>query len=100
MHPPSCVSHCPRSPRRQLPQIPGLPTVLSSHTPTSHPGLLGICLSGAGPTVLALATDNFQKIGDSIRDTFKAEGVDVDWSVLEVCGGSEIKEGGVIVGPK
>jgi homoserine kinase len=40
-------------------QIPGLPEILASLTPQSHPGLLGICLSGAGPTILALATDNF-----------------------------------------
>ncbi len=36
--------------------IPGLPDVLASVTPKTHPGLLGICLSGAGPTILALAT--------------------------------------------
>ncbi|KAF8758324.1 ARM repeat-containing protein [Rhizoctonia solani] len=40
--------------RKEL--IPGLPRILSSVTPSSHPGLLGICLSGAGPTILALAT--------------------------------------------
>ena len=37
--------------------IPGLPRILASVTPMTHPGLLGICLSGAGPTILALATD-------------------------------------------
>ncbi|KAG5722675.1 Homoserine kinase, partial [Termitomyces sp. T112] len=36
--------------------IPGLPEVTSRITPATHPGLLGICLSGAGPTILALAT--------------------------------------------
>lgn len=41
-------------------QIPGLPEILASLTPQSHPGLLGICLSGAGPTILALATENFE----------------------------------------
>ena len=30
--------------------IPGLTDILHSVTPKSHPGLLGICLSGAGPT--------------------------------------------------
>jgi homoserine kinase len=30
--------------------IPGLTELLRSVTPKSHPGLLGICLSGAGPT--------------------------------------------------
>ena len=33
--------------------IPGLKEVLESVTSVSHPGLLGICLSGAGPTVSA-----------------------------------------------
>ncbi|CAI2174169.1 212_t:CDS:2 [Funneliformis geosporum] len=50
--------------RRHL--IPGLPEILSSVKPTSHPGLLGICLSGAGPTILALAINNFDKISDTI----------------------------------
>lgn len=34
--------------------IPGLKEVLESVTSVSHPGLLGICLSGAGPTVRAM----------------------------------------------
>jgi len=36
--------------------IPGLTEVLNTFSPKSHDGLLGICLSGAGPTILALAT--------------------------------------------
>lgn len=80
-------------------QIPGLPTVLSSHTPISHPGLLGICLSGAGPTVLALATENFETIAESIKATFKEAGVEVDWKVLEVGGGSEVEENGNVWRP-
>ncbi len=40
-------------------QIPGLQQIVSDLTPKTHPGLLGICLSGAGPTILALATSNF-----------------------------------------
>jgi homoserine kinase len=40
-------------------QIPGLPEILASLTPQTHDGLLGICLSGAGPTILALATHDF-----------------------------------------
>ncbi|WWC63020.1 homoserine kinase [Kwoniella dejecticola CBS 10117] len=64
--------------------IPGLPKILTELTPTSHPGLLGICLSGAGPTILALATHNFDSIAQDIQQIFKAEGVEVDWSVLDV----------------
>ncbi|RSH90718.1 hypothetical protein EHS25_009893 [Saitozyma podzolica] len=64
--------------------IPGLPEILSSLTYTSHPGLLGICLSGAGPTILALATGNFEVIAAEIQRIFKEHGVEVDWEVLEV----------------
>lgn len=65
------------------PQIPGLPDILASVTPISHPGLLGICLSGAGPTILALATHNFEAIAEEILVRFKQEGVTCDWKVLE-----------------
>ena len=46
--------------------IPGLADVLDKMSPQSHPGLLGICLSGAGPTILALATKNFEQIAEAI----------------------------------
>lgn len=36
--------------------IPGLSKILNTMTPATHPGLLGICLSGAGPTILALVS--------------------------------------------
>ncbi|CDZ97079.1 homoserine kinase [Phaffia rhodozyma] len=77
--------------------IPGLPQVLSSHTPTTHPGLLGICLSGAGPTVLALATHGFEALAESIQKKFLENGVEVDWHLLEVGGGSQITEDGKLV---
>ena len=78
-------SSCPRSARALAnDQIPGLPKILSSVTPQTHPGLLGICLSGAGPTILALATENFEGIAGEIVRIFKTEGIEVDWEVLEV----------------
>ncbi len=64
--------------------IPGLPRILSSVTPQSHPGLLGICLSGAGPTILALSLDNQQAIADTICDEFKKENIDCKVRFLEV----------------
>ncbi|TFY78310.1 hypothetical protein EWM64_g5701, partial [Hericium alpestre] len=64
--------------------IPGLPEVTSSITPKTHPGLLGICLSGAGPTILALAESNFEAIVEDARKIFKEKGVDVDWKLLDV----------------
>lgn len=54
--------------------IPGLPDVLASVTPKTHPGLLGICLSGAGPTILALATEGEQRIANDVIKTFRDKG--------------------------
>jgi len=76
------------------PLIPGLLEVTSSITPSSHPGLLGICLSGAGPTILALATGGFEAIADDARAIFKKEGIEVDWKLLEVAGGSVVQQNG------
>ncbi|KIP12365.1 hypothetical protein PHLGIDRAFT_98345 [Phlebiopsis gigantea 11061_1 CR5-6] len=74
--------------------IPGLPEVTSNITPSTHPGLLGICLSGAGPTILALATSGFEKIAEDARAIFKTKDIEVDWKVLEVVGGSSVSKGG------
>ncbi|GBB93478.1 hypothetical protein RclHR1_02180020 [Rhizophagus clarus] len=53
--------------------IPGLSEILSSVNPKTDPGLLGICLSGAGPTILALAVDNFDLIADRITKVLKSK---------------------------
>lgn len=63
--------------------IPGLTRILESITPATHDGLLGICLSGAGPTILALATDNFEGIAESVMRGFGEEGIGCQWRVLE-----------------
>ncbi|KAF2142942.1 uncharacterized protein K452DRAFT_248579 [Aplosporella prunicola CBS 121167] len=63
--------------------IPGLTEILQSVTPKSHPGLLGICLSGAGPTILALATHNFDNIANHIIDDFKKNNIECIWKLLE-----------------
>lgn len=63
--------------------IPGLTEILQSVTPQSHPGLLGICLSGAGPTILALATKNFDSIANHLLAEFKKEGISCDWKLLQ-----------------
>lgn len=68
--------------RRAL--IPGLTEILGSLTPASHPGLLGICLSGAGPTILALATDRFDTIAHAIIEKFKDADISCKWSLLEL----------------
>ncbi|KAI5246560.1 phosphoribosylformylglycinamidine cyclo-ligase-like protein [Aureobasidium subglaciale] len=63
--------------------IPGLTEILKSVTPTSQPGLLGICLSGAGPTILALATHNFEQIANHLIGEFKKENISCEWKLLE-----------------
>ncbi|GME94387.1 unnamed protein product [[Candida] boidinii] len=63
--------------------IPGLTEILASITPESHPGLLGICLSGAGPTILALADKNFEAIAETIIEGFKKENVECRWKLLD-----------------
>ena len=55
-------------------------------TPQDTPGLLGICLSGAGPSMLALATHNFEEISTKmmtiIRESSK-ERIQCEWRLLE-----------------
>lgn len=63
--------------------IPGLTKILQSVTPQSHPGLLGICLSGAGPTILALATHNFDIIANHLIEQFKKENIACTWRLLQ-----------------
>jgi homoserine kinase len=63
--------------------IPGLTEILQSVTPQSHPGLLGICLSGAGPTILALATHNFDSIADHLLKEFRKENITCEWRLLQ-----------------
>lgn len=40
-------------------------------------------MSGAGPTILALATENFDKIAEEILKRFKAENIEARWELLE-----------------
>jgi homoserine kinase len=58
-------------PYRQ-PLIPGLAEVLAM---PRVPDLVGVALSGSGPTVIALATGRFQEIGKAIAAHFKNKGL-------------------------
>ncbi|KAA1074490.1 hypothetical protein PGT21_007662 [Puccinia graminis f. sp. tritici] len=65
--------------------IPALPRLTQELTPERYPGLLGICLSGAGPTILCLATHNFEAIALEIMNVWKTEAnADCWWKVLEI----------------
>ncbi|ODV61305.1 homoserine kinase [Ascoidea rubescens DSM 1968] len=63
--------------------VPGLSEILNSMSPNTNPGLLGICLSGAGPTILALVTENYSEIADEIINRFKKNGITCTWKLLE-----------------
>lgn len=63
--------------------IPGLPEILEKMTPETHPGLCGVCLSGAGPTILAVATHNFEDIAKAMIEIFKKNKVVCGWKLLE-----------------
>lgn len=65
--------------RRAL--IPGLEEILQL---ASMPGLLGVSLSGAGPSVLALAIDNFEQIGQNIQFQFSRHGIQSEVLILEI----------------
>lgn len=70
--------------------IPGLTDIVESMTPSTQPGLLGVCLSGAGPTILALATDHFEEIANRIIARFKQEGITCSWRLLEPAEGTRV----------
>lgn len=70
--------------------IPGLTEIVESMTPSTQPGLLGVCLSGAGPTILALATDHFEEIADRIIERFTQQGIQCNWKLLEPAEGTQV----------
>ena len=72
--------------------VPGLADIIELITPTRFPGLLGICLSGAGPSILALATDNFESIAQEIIKCFAQNGVESTWKLSELCQSGPIIE--------
>lgn len=61
--------------------VPGLAEALK--TPRL-PGLLGLALSGAGPSVLALVQNNFDEIGAAIARPFHQQGIETVVRLLEV----------------
>jgi homoserine kinase len=61
--------------------VPGLAEALA--TPR-QPGLVGIALSGSGPSVVALARDHSDEIGEAIAENFRQSGVPAKVRVLEV----------------
>ncbi|KAJ2660362.1 Trihydroxynaphthalene reductase [Coemansia sp. RSA 1199] len=64
--------------------VPGLPEILASFNPDNTPGLLGICLSGAGPTILALAVSDYDAIAAKLRAVLARHDVDSKYQVLDI----------------
>jgi homoserine kinase len=65
------------------PFVPGLSEALA--TPR-QPGLLGLALSGSGPSVIALARDHFAEIGQTLADSFRRHGTETTVRLLQVDG--------------
>jgi len=47
-----------------------------------HSGLLGLCLSGAGPSILAFTKSKSSEVGEAICQTFREKGVEACYQVL------------------
>jgi homoserine kinase len=62
----------------RTPLVPGLKAALE----LKHPDLMGICLSGAGPSILAFARANCGTVGKLIKDTLAREEVRSEVHVL------------------
>ena len=61
--------------------VPGLAEALAL---PRMPGLLGIALSGAGPSIVALVDDNDDEIGARVASCFKARNIESTTRILEV----------------
>jgi homoserine kinase len=64
----------------RAPLVPGLSEVLG----LQHPDMLGVCLSGAGPSILAFVPPgrNAAAAGELIRQTLRRKGVEAETHVL------------------
>jgi len=51
--------------------VPGLERALA----LEHPDLLGVCLSGAGPSIVALVERNFATVQELLAETFRSTGL-------------------------
>jgi homoserine kinase len=61
--------------------VPGLAEALGIKP---QPGLVGVALSGSGPSVIALARDHLLAIGEAIANNFRSHGMPATVRLLEV----------------
>jgi homoserine kinase len=59
--------------------VPGLREALD----LQHRDLLGICLSGSGPSIVAMAERNLWEIGDLLAAVYQRSGIDYQLRILE-----------------
>ena len=64
-------------PYRQ-PIVPGLSEALALR----HKDLLGVCLSGSGPSIVAMAERNLPEIGELLASVYKYPGIDYQLKIL------------------
>ncbi|MCL5005256.1 MAG: homoserine kinase [Acidobacteria bacterium] len=62
----------------RAPLMPGLSEVLAM----KHPNLLGVCLSGAGPSILAFTRPTPSGVGETICRILREKGVESHFSIL------------------
>jgi homoserine kinase len=72
--------------------IPGLAEILQL---PRMPGLLGVALSGAGPTAIAFATEGFEAIGKAMTACFQRRGLNATTRTLSIA-----EQGATIVQPR
>lgn len=65
----------------RAPLVPGLEEVLSLE---NLQGLIGVALSGSGPTVLALATSHFEQVAKAIVACFQWRGIECESRILDI----------------
>jgi homoserine kinase len=62
----------------RAPLVPGLSEVLK----LQHPDVLGVCLSGAGPSILAFVRGSAADVGELIRHTLAQQGIEAEARIL------------------
>lgn len=65
----------------RAPLVPGLRDALNL---AGVEGLLGVALSGAGPSVIAFCEGNIRKIGEAIADCFRKQGIGAEARPLPI----------------
>ena len=76
--------------------VPGLSEVLN----LQHRDLLGVCLSGSGPSIVGIAERNLWEVGDLLASVYRQSGVDYKLRMLEAhqesCGPKQLYRSGML----